>query len=277
MAYLYTLDAYSPQEIAQRVEQVGVIKAQARFTSTFMLGVLAGGFIGLGGLFFTMIQADPASGGAAERLLGGLFFASGYIVAILAGAEVFTSNNLLAMAVAAGRITLSQLLRNWGIVLLANFVGAFGLATLFLLSGLHRLFDGGMGEAAYQLGAAKAQISFVEAFARGVLGNLFVCIAVWISLGGRSVTDKVIGSILPLTALGALSLEHVVASLYYVPRAWLLSVFYPEYMGTGLSDLSFRLLFSHFLPVTLGNVFGGSVMVATVYYIVYRRNVPTVR
>jgi formate transporter len=271
VAYLYTSDAYSPQEIARRVEAAGIIKAAMPPFKTFMLGVLAGGFIGLGGLFATFIVADSAFSPMTARLLAGLFFASGYIMAILGGAEVFTSNNLLAMAWAAKKITFARLLLNWAVVLAANAVGAFGLIALFLLSGLHSSLDGLVGRTAWLIGAQKAELTLVETFARAVLGNLFVCVAVWISLGGRSMADKVLGVILPLSALAAMSLEHVVASLYYVPRAAMISWLYPEYLPEGAVSLSWWTICSHFGPVIAGNIVGGSLMVATVYHVIYRR------
>jgi formate/nitrite transporter len=274
MAYLYTSDAYSPQEIARRVEEAGVIKVGMPAFKTFMLGVLAGGFIGLGGLFATFIAADSSLGVMTGRLLAGIFFASGYIMALLAGAEVFTSNNLLAMAWASRRISFLRLLRNWGIVLMANAVGALGLITLFLMSGLHSALDGAVGRTAWLIGAQKMDLTSIETFSRAVLGNLFVCVAIWISLGGRSMTDKVIGVILPLSALAALSLEHVVASLYYVPRAALLSWLHPEYLPAGAELLSWSGALVHFVPVIAGNIVGGSLMVAAVYYIIYRRGAP---
>lgn len=273
MPYIYTSDAYSPREIAAKVEAVGVLKAKAGFLRTFMLGTMAGGFIGLGGLFFTFISADSSFSPMTVKLLGGFFFAAGYMIAILAGAEVFTSNNLFAMAVAARKITVTQLFRIWAIVLAANAVGAFSLAVLFLCSGLHREMDGAVGSAAYGMGAAKAAIAPLEVFARAILGNLFVCIAVWISIGGRSVTDKVVGAMLPLTALGALSLEHVVASLYYIPRSLLIAAFFPEYVGESDGEaLGAIVLVRHFLPVIAGNIIGGGFMVAIVYHIIYRRS-----
>jgi formate transporter len=272
MPYLYTSDAYSPSEIARRVERVGVLKAKARVLKTTMLGILAGGFIGLGALFYTFIAADSSLSPAIAAIVGGIFFGSGYIIAILAGAEVFTSNNLLAMALAARRITFAQLLRNWGIVLIANFMGAMGLIILFLLSGLMQMMEGAVGEAAYRMGAAKAEITFIETLTRAILGNQFVCIAVWISLGGRSVTDKVVGMLFPLTALGALSLEHVAASLYYLPRSLLIGWLYPEYVCSDLPILSLSGVSSHLIAVVLGNIIGGSLMVAAFYHIIYRRH-----
>lgn len=269
MPYLYTSDAYSPRETAAKVEAVGVLKTKARFVQTFMLGTMAGGFIGLGAVFFTFIAADASLSPVAARLLGGLFFATGYLIAILTGAEVFTSNNLIAMALASGKITIRQLCRNWLIVLAANGVGAIGLAILFLMSGLHREMDGAVGATAYQIGAAKMALSPLEAFARAVIGNLFVCIAVWITIGGRSMGDKVLGAILPLSALAALSLEHIVASLYYLPRSLLIAHYFPEYVtGTAITTLQ---LLSHGLAVIIGNIVGGTFMVAIVYHIIYRR------
>jgi formate/nitrite transporter len=270
MPYIYTSDAYSPREIAARVEAVGVLKMKARFIQTFMLGTMAGGFIGLGGVFFTFIAADVSLSPAIARILGGLFFATGYLIALLAGAEVFTSNNLIAMAVASGKIKFSQLCRNWLIVLVANAVGAFGLAVLFLMSGLHREMEGAVGTTAYQLGVAKVALPPLEAFARAVIGNLFVCVAVWISIGGRSMADKVLGAILPLSALGALSLEHIVASLYYVPRSLLLGFYFPEYAEAS-SITPFEIV-THVVPVIAGNIVGGSFMVAIVYHIIYRHH-----
>ncbi|MFU8893985.1 MAG: formate/nitrite transporter family protein [Luteolibacter sp.] len=269
MPYLYTSDAYSPREIAAKVEAVSVVKANATFMRTFMLGTMAGGFIGLGAVFYTFIAADASLSPVVTRLLGGLFFAVGYLIALLAGAEVFTSNNLIVMAVAARKISLAQLFRNWLIVLFANAVGAIGLAVLFLMSGLHREMDGAVGSAAYQIGAAKASLPPLEAFSRAVLGNLFVCVAVWISIGGRSVADKMLGAILPLSALGALSLEHIVASLYYIPRSLLLAVFFPEYVSG--PPIGVAQILGHALPVVAGNIVGGSFMVAIVYHIIYRR------
>lgn len=274
MPYLYTSDAYSPREIAAKVEEVGVLKAQSRFLPTFMLGMMAGGFIGLGGLLYSLVFADPHLSPAVARLLGGLLFGTGYMIAILAGAELFTSNNLLAMAIASGKITARQLGRNWAIVLSANAVGAIGLGVLFLLSGIHREMDGAIGKTAYLIGVDKVSLPLLETFARAILGNLFVCIAVWISIGGRTVTDKVVGGMLPLIALGALSLDHVLASLYYVPRSLLMAEFLPEYVCPEAPVISLASFGIHLLVVIGGNIIGGGVMVAVAYHVIYRRHQP---
>lgn len=264
------LDAYSPPEVAKRVEAFGVAKAGAPWTQTFMLGTLAGGFIGLGGLYFTVVTTEI---GLAAMLAGGVVFSTGYMLAILAGAEVFTSNNLLAMAWASRKVTTWRVLRNWTIVLSANAFGAAGLAVLFVLSGLPRAGDGAVGVRAIEIALERTSLPTMQAFALGVLGNLFVCLAVWVSMAGRSVTDKVVGTILPLSALGALGLEHVVASLYFIPRGLLVQWSAPE-LTAGLEPVSIIGGIHSIAVVTAGNIVGGSLMVALAYYVTYMRPAP---
>lgn len=261
------LDAYSPPEVAKRVEAFGVAKAEAPWTQTFMLGTLAGGFIGLGGLYFTVVTTEV---GLAAMLAGGLVFSTGYMLAILAGAEVFTSNNLLAMAWASRKVSTWRVARNWMIVLAANAFGAIGLAVLFVLSGLPHADDGAVGVRAIELAVQRASLPTMHAFALGVLGNLFVCLAVWVSMAGRSVTDKVVGTILPLSALGALGLEHVVASLYFIPRGLLVQLSAPE-LAAGLEQVPIAGGLHSIAVVTAGNIVGGSLMVALAYYVTYMR------
>jgi len=198
-------------------------------------------------------------------------FSMGYIVAIVAGAEVFTSNNLQIMSWAAGKVSLAALLRHWGVLLVANAVGAAGLAVIVLLSGSLEMNDRAMAVRALEIAAAKASLSFHEAFFRGVLGNQLVCLAVWMSMAGRTVTDKTVAMILPLSAVAALNLEHVGASLYYIPRGMMLRVWRPELQVPGLEHVGFGGLFSNLVPVTLGNIVGGSLMIALAYYLIYRR------
>ncbi len=272
MAEIYGFDAYSPQEVALKVEEVGVVKARAPLLEKFILGVVAGGFISLGGLFYTFVLiAEPELGWATARLIGGVVFAVGYIMAVLAGAEVFTSNNLLAMTWAARKISIWDLLRHWSVIIVANFAGALGMVALFLLSDLASLGEGRLGECAIRIGVAKSELTFNELFGRAVLGNLCVCIAVWISIAGRSVTDKVVAMILPLSALGALQLEHIVAIFYYMPRTILMAWFQPEFIPEGVSVPGVLDFIRVAFPVILGNIIGGSFMVAFVYHIIYRR------
>ena len=253
-------DAYAPREIAGRVKDFCVIKAKLPLLQLAMLGMLAGAFIGLGALVFVLVASDSSLGFAASRLLGGLGFSLGLILVSVAGAELFTGNNLLAMAWADGCVSTRQLLRNWAVVCTANFVGAVGLAVLVWLSGHAGLNDGNVGRAVIRIATAKVQLPMAEAFFRGVLCNVLVCMAAWMALAGRSVTDKVLAIVFPVTAFVAAGFEHSIANMYLLPLAMLLGA------PIGVADVARNLL-----PVIAGNLVGGSVLVALVYYVIYVR------
>lgn len=253
-------DAYAPKEIARRVNGFCVIKAQMPLLTMSMLGLLAGAFIGLGALMFTLVASDASLGFAASRLLGGLAFSLGLILVTVAGAELFTGNNMLAMAWADGCVTTHQLLRNWVVVCGTNFLGATGLALLVWLSGHAGLNGGAIGATAIKIAVAKAGIPPVEAFFRGVLCNVLVCMAVWMALAGRSVTDKAIAIVFPITAFVAGGFEHSIANMYFFPLAMLL--------GAPVGWVDFG---RNIVPVIAGNIVGGSVIVAFVYYVIYLR------
>jgi formate/nitrite transporter len=253
-------DAYAPKEIARRVNGFCVIKARMPLLTMSMLGLLAGAFIGLGALMFTLVASDSSLGFAASRLLGGLVFSLGLILVTVAGAELFTGNNMLAMAWEDGCVTTRQVLRNWVVVCAANFVGAAGLALLVWLSGHAGLNGGAIGATAIKIAAAKAGLAPVEAFFRGMLCNALVCMAVWMAFAGRSVADKAIAIVFPITAFVAAGFEHSIANMYFFPLALLLGG------PVGWGDFARNLL-----PVTAGNIVGGSVLVALVYYVIYLR------
>ena len=257
---LFGLEAYAPQQIAARVSEVGVAKARLPPITLALLGVLAGAFVGLGAWMFALVASDASLGFAASRLLGGLAFSLGLILVTIAGAELFTGNNLIAMAWASGRVSSGELLRNWLIALAANALGAAGLALLVFLSGRAVLNQGAVGEAVIRIATAKAGLPLVQALFSGVLCNVLVCMAVWMALAGRSVTDKVLAIVFPITAFVAAGFEHSVANLFFFPLALLLGA--PLGLGDVLGNL---------LPVIAGNIVGGSVLVAGVYWIIYLR------
>jgi formate transporter len=264
----FGFDAYSPKEIAEKIEAIGVTKARLPLFSQFTLGVLAGGFIGLGALYFTVVTSDAILSFAASRVLGGLAFSFGLILVVVAGAELFTGNNLLVMAWASRRITTFELLCNWLMIYLANFVGALGLVLLVLWSHQWTMNDNAVGITAIKIAAAKASLPFIEAFFKGVLCNILVCLAVWLALAGRSVVDKIFAIMFPISAFVAAGFEHSVANMYFIPLGILLKDQLPAGIG---ENLSWFALWWNLLPVTLGNICGGSVMVALVYYFIYRR------
>ncbi len=257
-------DAYAPREIAQRLENVALAKAATPLLSLAMLGFLAGAFIGLGSLFYTLVMADPTLGFAAQRVLGGFVFTLGLVLVIVAGAELFTGNNLLAMAWAHGRVTTKDVLRNWTVVCAANFVGAAGLALLVFLSGHTEMNGGAVAKAYMKIAVAKGTLPLAEAFFRGILCNVLVCMAVWMTLAGRSVTDKFFAILLPISAFVAAGFEHSIANMYFLPMGLLLQASHGEALQWGW-------LAHNLVPVILGNVVGGSVLVALVYYVIYVR------
>jgi formate transporter len=269
MAEIFGFDAFSPAQIAERVGTVGVAKARLPLLATIMLGLLAGAFIGLGALYFVIVSADAELGFAARRVLGGAVFSLGLLLVVVAGAELFTGNNLLAMAWADGKLSTSEVLRNWIVVCLSNFAGAIGLALLVSQSG-HTGLNGNAVAAQYvKIAAAKCALPPLTAFVSGVLCNILVCLAVWMSLAGRSVTDKAIAILFPISAFVAAGFEHSVANMYLIPMGLLLK----EQVGTVSNSEALTLagFFGNLAPVLLGNLTGGSGFVALVYYIIYRR------
>lgn len=264
MSDLFGSDAYSPAQIADRVEKVVIAKAHLPFVKLFALGILAGGFIGLGALSFLIVVSDASLSFAASRVLGGVAFSLGLVLVVVAGAELFTGNNLMVMALVNRRITLRLALRNFTLVYLANFVGAVGLAWVVARSGHLEMNEGAIREAAGHIAAAKLDLTFSEAFLRGVLCNILVCLAVWLSLAGRSVTDRILAVIFPVSAFVAAGFEHCVANMYLVP----LAIFSNPEAGIGWGDF----LLSNLLPVTFGNLFGGAGMVGLVYWTIYGRD-----
>lgn len=261
------LDAYAPAQIAMRVREVGVTKAAMPVLTMFALAVLAGAFIALGALFYTVTMttgSEAAVPFGILRLAGGVAFSLGLVLVVVGGAELFTGNNLIAMAWASGRVTTQQIMRNWGWVYLGNLVGAVGTAALVWLAGIHSMGDGAVGETMVQIARSKVALDPVSAVARGVLCNVLVCLAVWLCMGARSVTDKILAILFPISAFVACGFEHSVANMYFLPIGVALAA------GTSM-PLSAVDAFSNLALVTIGNIFGGTVLVALVYWTVYLR------
>jgi len=266
----YAFDAFSPQQIAERVQNVGVTKARLPLLSMLMLGMLAGAFIGLGALYYTLVISDAQLSFAVGRVLGAVCFSLGLLLVVVAGAELFTGNNLLAMAWADGKVSTAELLRNWAVVCVANFIGAAGLAVLVFLSGHLGMNDGAVGRSYLAIAAAKSTLPVAELFFRGVLCNVLVCMAVWMVLAGRSVIDKFAAIVLPISAFVAAGFEHSVANMYFFPVALLLKASGAA-LPAGGDAITLYAMCRNLVPVILGNIVGGSVLVALVYYVIYRR------
>ena len=259
-----TFDVYSPRQIAERVEGVCVAKATTPLLSLIMLGILAGAFIGLGSMFYVIVVSDPNLGFAAARVLGGVVFSLGLLLVVVAGAELFTGNNLLAMGWAHGCMTTRDVLHNWVWVCASNFVGATTLAALVVLSGHTEMNGGAIGKTYLQIATAKSSLPFWSAFFRGVLCNVLVCMAVWMALAGRSLTDKFVAILMPIAAFVAAGFEHSIANMYFLTLATMLQ-------ATGGQEVHVAGLWRNLVPVIAGNILGGSVLVALVYYVIYLR------
>jgi len=271
-----TIDALLPAAMARRAAEIGVHKVAMPFSRLLALSVLAGAFIALGGTFAT--TAAAGTGGAPwgpARVLVGLAFSLGLILVLVGGAELFTGNNLIVMAWASGRVGTRALLRNWTIVFAGNAMGAIATALVVCAAGVHRVGGGAWGVTLITSASAKLEFGFVQAVALGVLCNALVCLAVWLTYSARTTADRVLAIVPPISAFVATGFEHSIANLYLVPLAMFVARFDPAFLAArGLATQSDAITWTGFflwnlLPVTLGNVIGGSLLVGAVYWFVY--------
>jgi formate/nitrite transporter len=274
------IDTTLPDAMAMRAEAIGVQKARLDLWSLFVLAVLAGAFIGFGGMFATIVSAgaNEALPFGVTRLLAGLVFSLGLILVIVGGAELFTGNALIVLAWAGRKVSTFALLRNWTLVFAGNLVGAMATAGLVYASGQYQFGDGAVGIAALTQANAKCALGFGQALALGTLCNVLVCLACWLCYGARSTTDRVVAIVLPIAAFVAGGFEHSVANLYAIPiglmiQAWAPAEFW-QAIGRTAADYP-ALSWAHFghniLPVVIGNMIGGGVLVGGVYWLVYLR------
>ncbi|MBL8091453.1 MAG: formate/nitrite transporter family protein [Anaerolineales bacterium] len=286
------IDSLLPAEMAAKAESIGVRKANMPFFTMLMLSILAGLFISLGGIFATTIAAGGMSVNSADgalafstalpygvtRLLTGLVFCLGLILVVVGGAELFTGNTLIVMAWASQKVTTVALLRNWVIVYIGNFIGAVGTAVLMFFSKQYTFGADAVGIAALRIAISKSELGFIQAIALGILCNLLVCLAVWLTFSARTTLDKIASIIFPITAFVAAGFEHSVANMYFMPYALFVKMFDPEFMlrigdrVANLDSLTWQAFFiNNLLPVTIGNIIGGAVMVAAVYWAIFLR------
>ncbi|SLN33114.1 formate/nitrite transporter family protein [Oceanibacterium hippocampi] len=254
------LDAHKPAEMARLVTESGIVKARLPALTLFTLALLAGAFIAFGAMFYTVVITGSTIGFGPTRLLGGLAFSLGLVLVIVGGAELFTGNNLIAMAWADRRVTTAEMLRNWGIVYAGNFAGALGAALFLHLAGGLAAGDGAVAETAIRIAEGKAALGPVEAFFRGLLCNALVCLAVWLCFAARDVAGRIAAIIFPISAFVALGFEHSVANMYLLPIGMLAGA----NVGIGAATANLAI-------VTAGNIAGGALLVALVYWVVYLR------
>jgi formate transporter len=272
-------DALLPAEMAGRAEDVGVRKANLGATTLFALAFLAGAFISLGAIFATTVgtgAADLPYG--VGRLLAGLAFSLGLILVIVGGAELFTGNNLIVMAWASRKISLGLVLRNWSIVYVGNMAGALATVVVMVVSEQYTFGNGSVGATALAIGNTKAGLAFVPAVALGMMCNALVCLAVWLAFSARTTTDRILAIVPPIAAFVAIGFEHCVANMYFIPEAIAIRLLAPDSFWTAIEqvpadypNLTAQGLVANLVPVTIGNVIGGAVMVGIVYWFIYLR------
>ena len=274
------IDSLLPTEMAQKAEDVGLNKANLDFWTLFALSVLAGAFIGLGAIFATTVS----TGGAAlpygvNRLLTGLTFCLGLILVIVGGAELFTGNTLIIMGFMSGKVPFIKLLRNWGIVYLGNLVGSVLTALTMFLTKQYTFASGAIGLNVLNIAESKCKLGFVQAIMLGLICNALVCLAVWLTFSAGTTTDKILAIIFPISAFVAAGTEHSVANMYFIPIGLMVKNFGGAafFQNIGKTALDFpnltlgNFFLDNLLPVTIGNIIGGAVMVGLIYWFVYLR------
>jgi formate/nitrite transporter len=274
------LDAVPPPAMARKAEEVGEAKAAMPAAEIFVLAVLAGAFIAMGAIFATTTM----SGGegmpyGVERLLGGLTFSLGLVLVVVAGAELFTGNNLIVMAWASRRVTTARFAGNLVLVYVGNFVGALLTAAFMILTDQYTFGGGAVGREALGIAVAKTDLGFIQAVALGAFCNALVCLAVWLTYSARTTADKILAVIPPIAAFVASGFEHSIANMYFIPIGLFIKADDAWVAQAGdLPDLSgltwSAFLFDNLLPVTIGNLIGGTVMVGALYWFVYLRRRP---
>jgi formate transporter FocA len=275
-----SFDALLPPGMAAKAEDLGVKKANLKALNMFFLAVLAGAFIGIGAIFATTVAAASSTlPYGVARLLTGLAFTVGLILVVVGGAELFTGNTLITMAFASGKVTILQLLRNWVIVYIGNLVGGILTAYIVFLGKQYTFGAGSIGAAALSIGNAKTGLGFIQAIALGIMCNALVCMAVWMCYSARSVTDKIMAIIPPIACFVAAGFEHSIANMYFIPVSLFIKFSGDTNFFTAISktvadfpNLTWGNFFiKNLLPVTIGNIIGGGIMVGLMYWFVYSR------
>lgn len=274
------IDSLLPAEMAEQAENVGLKKANLDFWTSFALSILAGAFIGLGAVFATTVS----TGGSVlpygiNRLLTGLSFCLGLILVIVGGAEFFTGNSLIIMGFMSGKIPVSKLLRNWGIVYLGNMVGSVLTAVAMFFSKQYTFAAGNLGLNILNIAEGKTSFGFFQAVVLGLICNALVCLAVWLTFSAGTTTDKILAIIFPITAFVAAGTEHSIANMYFIPIGLLVkffggTAFFDSIGKTALDypNLTLENFFvGNLLPVTIGNIIGGAVMVGLIYWFIFLR------
>lgn len=264
-------DSLSPAEIEEKAEGLGVTKTSMSFTQSFMLSIMAGAFIAMGAMFFLLVSGDPDLPFAIQRVLGGVLFSLGLLLVVVCGAELFTGNTMIVMSAASKKISWGGVLKNWVVVFVGNFVGALIIVGLVYLSGMHTMNGGIVGQTMVNVASSKMTPDWLTLFAKGIMCNFLVCLAVWIGYAGKTVADKMLGILLPIAAFVACGFEHCVANMFFLPMGILLSSVGIVPAGVDPSILTWSGALWNWSATVPGNIVGGALFVGMAYWVAYHK------
>lgn len=274
------LSSFTPAQMLEKASTAGIAKSKLDFWPMLLLAILAGMYIAFGGVFSTVVATGTMAAWpyGVVKLLQGIVFSTGLILVVVGGAELFTGNILLIIPLIQRKISITSMLRNWLVVYIGNFLGSIIVTIFVLLAGSHQFAGGMMGNTILTIADSKLHFSFLQATMLGVLCNILVCLAVWLSFSARNTSDKILAIIFPISAFIAAGFEHSVANMYLIPVGILLKTFDPAFVSNlGIDVLSLDwgiFLFDNLLPVTIGNIFGGGIFVALIYAYIYGKQIP---
>lgn len=271
------LSALTTGEILEKVSDSGIAKAEGKTLRLLIWALLAGAYIAFGVQASQMVSfnllADPDSLGVG-RLVSAAVFPVGLMMVVLCGAELFTGNCLMIIGVLDRKIRISGMLRNWVLVYLGNFLGALLVVALMKSTGLWETGSGLLGASVIKTAQAKVQLSFGQAFVRGILCNWLVCLAVWMSTGARETVSKIFAIWFCIGLFVISGFEHSIANMYFIPAgiAAAADSGLAQLAGCDVSVLTVgNFLVKNLLPVTLGNILGGGLFVGVVYWFTGRK------
>ena len=278
---LNQFDSLLPPQMAERAADIGVGKATKDPIKSLLLAISAGIHIGIAFVFYTIVTTGAGDlPWGITRLLGGLAFSLGLILVVVTGGELFTSSVLTLVARASGKISWYTLMKNWATVYIGNLIGALLLVACMLLTKQYMFDHGQVGLNAMAISQHKMLHDFIQAVALGIMCNVLVCIAVWMTFSGRTLTDKIAVMILPVAMFVSAGFEHCIANMFQVPLAIGIKTFAPaefwtmtganpaDYVDLNMMDF----LMNNLLPVTLGNIIGGGIFVGMWYWLIYLRD-----
>lgn len=266
-----------PTEVAKLVVAASEKKANLTMAQILLLGFVAGAYVAFAGHVSNVVTHDLAAfvGYGATKLINGLVFSVGLILVVLCGAELFTGNSLMVMGYIEGKFSLGRMLRNWALVYLSNLVGSMAVVLLVWAGGLLAGHDSLIGAGIVKTASAKVSLDFTQALIRGVICNWLVCLGVWISYAAQDVAGKILGMLAVITAFVISGTEHSIANMYTIPAGIILRNDPGVIQALGRTVVSDALTWAgmlrNLLPVTLGNIVGGSVLVGGIYSMAYRR------